>query len=239
MKLSKDKISLIVANLLPLVGIAFFDWSLFNFLFLYWLESAVIGFYFILKMIKGAQFRGGAVRAMLLGQSIFFVFHYGAFMFGHLMFILFVAQKSGSMMSFSSTGLIFLVISLMGLFISHGISYKQNFIEKKEYENFGNLILVRGPYDRIVVMHLVVFFGSFLVSTAGLYLYFVVILKIFVDYWIHAKSHERGSRMGEMAEGFKQAISRSNPSEILAVREKNMQTEDFAKMLNDWSKKNN
>jgi len=37
-------IALIVANLVPLVGILFFDWSLFTIMFFFWLESAVIVF---------------------------------------------------------------------------------------------------------------------------------------------------------------------------------------------------
>jgi hypothetical protein len=227
MKLSRDKISLVVANLLPVIGIAFFNWSLFNFLFLYWLESAVIGFYFILKMVKGAKFRGGKLGLMLFGQSVFFVFHYGAFMSGHLFFILFISQRYQSVMSFSSSGFIFLVFNLIGLFISHGISYQQNFIGKKEYEKIGNLLLLMGPYDRIFVMHFVVSLGSILVSALNWPLYSLVGLKIFVDYLVHTKTHQESKKLEEMSRVFEQLTEKLNSEEIIIVDAKNAKIGDI------------
>src|SRR3989338_5535015 len=97
-------ISLIIANLIPLMGVLFFNWSLFSILILYWVESAVIGFYTILKMIVSSVFSKGErkfsnklmqTRAvnilykafMIIFQIPFFSIHYGMFMFGHLIFI--------------------------------------------------------------------------------------------------------------------------------------------------------
>ena len=44
-------ISLLIVNLIPLFGALFLGWSLFSILIIYWLESAVIGFYTLIKMI--------------------------------------------------------------------------------------------------------------------------------------------------------------------------------------------
>ena len=44
--------ALVVANLVPLFGVALLGWRLFPILLLYSLENAVIGFYNILRMIK-------------------------------------------------------------------------------------------------------------------------------------------------------------------------------------------
>ena len=41
---------LILANSLPLLGILFFSWDVFSLLFLYWLETIVIGFFNVLKI---------------------------------------------------------------------------------------------------------------------------------------------------------------------------------------------
>ncbi len=43
--------SLVLANLIPLVGTLFFGWSSGVILVLYWFETAVIGFYSILKLL--------------------------------------------------------------------------------------------------------------------------------------------------------------------------------------------
>ncbi len=40
-------IALVVGNLLPLLGALFFGWSFSEILWLYWLESAIIGFFTI------------------------------------------------------------------------------------------------------------------------------------------------------------------------------------------------
>src|SRR3989338_6348873 len=44
-------IALMVANSVPLWGVLFYGWDLFQILFIYWLESAIVGFYNIFKMI--------------------------------------------------------------------------------------------------------------------------------------------------------------------------------------------
>jgi hypothetical protein len=42
--------SLIVANLIPLAGVLFFGWSLFETMVVYWLENGVIGFFNLFKI---------------------------------------------------------------------------------------------------------------------------------------------------------------------------------------------
>ena len=38
----------------PILGVYFFKWDVFSILILYWLESAVVGFYNVLKLRKAA-----------------------------------------------------------------------------------------------------------------------------------------------------------------------------------------
>ena len=42
---------LIAVNVIPVVGVLFFDWGAFNVVFLFWLENLVIGFFAVLKMV--------------------------------------------------------------------------------------------------------------------------------------------------------------------------------------------
>lgn len=44
--------ALIFANTVPLIGVLFFEWSLFAIIFLYWMENIVIGFFNLLRMHK-------------------------------------------------------------------------------------------------------------------------------------------------------------------------------------------
>ena len=46
--------------------------------------------------------------------------------------------------------------ALLMLFVSHGVSYVTNFLEKKEYRKTEITQHMLGPYKRIVVMHLTI-----------------------------------------------------------------------------------
>jgi uncharacterized protein DUF6498 len=48
---SRSAIALVVANAIPLVGVAFFGWSLWTILVLYWVENGIVGFWTVLKIL--------------------------------------------------------------------------------------------------------------------------------------------------------------------------------------------
>jgi hypothetical protein len=48
---SRSAIVLIVANLIPLVGVLFFGWSLLTILVLYWIENGIVGFWNVPRII--------------------------------------------------------------------------------------------------------------------------------------------------------------------------------------------
>ena len=89
---STSAIALIIANFAPLFGVLFLGWDLFLILFLYWTESAVIGFFNVVKMLtlantlklnqenhEGAALQNARkipffiLKIFLVG---FFIFHY-------------------------------------------------------------------------------------------------------------------------------------------------------------------
>ena len=48
---SRSALLLLVANAIPLVGVAFFDWSLLTILVLYWLENGIVGFWNVPRIV--------------------------------------------------------------------------------------------------------------------------------------------------------------------------------------------
>ena len=48
--LSRSALVLVIANLIPLVGVVFFGWSLLTILVLYWLENGIVGFWNVPKI---------------------------------------------------------------------------------------------------------------------------------------------------------------------------------------------
>ena len=208
-------ISLILVNLIPLFGILFYNWDLLSVLLLYWFESAVIGFYTILKMLFVKKIDVKNLEKNMPKSQVkffniffkiisipFFCFHYGSFMSVHLIFI-FVVSSIGkgtpdlipenifAVIPFIIKDFLFPIISL---FISHGISFYLNFIKEKEYQKLSGQDLMMSPYKRIIIMQLTLIFGMFLVIAIKLpvsVMALFIILKIVFDLKAHNKEHSR------------------------------------------------
>jgi hypothetical protein len=189
---SPSGIALIAANLAPLGGVLFLGWDLTSIVVLFWAESAVIGFYTVAKMaIVG--------RLAAIVAAPFFVGHFGGFMSGHflLIYALFVrgASATGPPPGVREAMLqIFdpLWTPLAGLFISHGISFFDNFLGRREYERARMKDLMTAPYSRIVIMQLALIFGGWIVLLLGdpvPALALLVLLKTAIDFSAHRKEH--------------------------------------------------
>jgi hypothetical protein len=85
---------LIAANLVPVVGVIAWGWDAFILLMLYWLETAVIAFWTIVRIaltprdrLDGLKFEGAKQPASPLALAAFFTAHAGIFMGVHFMFL--------------------------------------------------------------------------------------------------------------------------------------------------------
>lgn len=183
---------LILVNSIPIFGIIFLKWDIFSILFLYWLETIVIGFFNVLKMYT-------IEREKSISLIIFFMIHYLGFNFIHLLFIInLFAPDNIFIGSFFSNILILIkllnivVIALIPLFISHGISLFFNFFKEKEYLQTSLIEQMKMPYKRVIIMHIIIILsGSFIInfkeSTVAIIL--LVVLKILFDIFGHIKEH--------------------------------------------------
>lgn len=187
---SVSTLALIAANLIPLAGVLLYGWSIGEIMLLFWAESAIIGYYNLCKMWKIG-------RWSLLFYGPFFTGHYGAFMVGHLLFIygFFATEISGSAdVSVSDVFSDFITLwpALLGLTISHGISYYVNFLGRQEYRNKDISKQMGEPYKRIVIMHVTIIFGGFLALMFGTplpALMLLIVLKVAADVVAHLREH--------------------------------------------------
>ena len=189
---SPSGLALIAANLLPLAGVLFFGWDLTQVIVLFWAESGVIAFYTALKMAVVGKF--AAIFAVP-----FFIGHFGGFMAAHflLIYAFFVRgfDASGAAPGAREALLgIFdpLWVSLAGLFISHGVSFFTNFIGRREYAGTTVNALMTAPYNRIIVMHLALIFGGWVIMALKSpvpALAILVLLKTALDLSAHRKEH--------------------------------------------------
>jgi hypothetical protein len=226
-KFTLPVIALVAVNILPLIGVIWLDWDAMVIILLYWCENIVLGVYNILKMAllpvdHPIEHAGKAFGAL------FFSIHFGGFCAVHGVFLLvFLNMKNGDVASGVMDGvfpdgtwlgplvflqLLFGVVSslwkchpdgmgwlVLCLFISHGISFVQNYILKKEYKSMNMQKLMNQPYKRIVILHLAIIAGAAPIMALGSPVFLLMLLvagKIWLDIWLHLKEHkEKGSSL--------------------------------------------
>jgi hypothetical protein len=82
--------------------------------------------------------------------------------------------------------------TLAMLFISHGVSFADNFIAGREYTRTSVQALMAAPYNRIIVMQLALIFGGWiilLVHSPVPALVLLVIMKTALDFRAHREEH--------------------------------------------------
>ena len=223
MTTSKKHIStfmLIFANLIPIFGVVFLQWDVKPIILLYWAENVITGFYNILRILF-LKLEKPIYHIQKLFSILFFSIHFGGFCGVHGFFLLSFFKLGGSESFFPETTwfahlafiqILYLVIkelfenmppqmiwALSGLFISHGISFVQNYIFGGEYKKLTIRKLMHRPYQRIAILHITIIFGGFFVFAVGSSLGILVMLigiKICVDIYLHNKSHKLNAKQG-------------------------------------------
>jgi hypothetical protein len=210
-------VALLVANAVPLIGVLFLGWNVWTILTIYWLENGVVGVFNVLKMARaeGALPAGTGVVATVNSRPVvgtgkrilipFFVVHYGLFWVVHGIFILtlpmFMAFGGGGFFDggdpseggagiASDPGAIAFV--LLGLLISHGISYQFNYIGRGEYLRTNVVRQMGAPYGRLVVLHITIILGGMAIAFTGApeaAVLLLVVLKTALDLGLHLAEH--------------------------------------------------
>lgn len=188
-----SSLALLAANVAPLAGVLLFQWDLGHVMVLYWVESGIIAIYTVLKLAV-------VERWVALIAGPFFLCHFGAFMSVHFLFIygMFVRglhPPGPEEPVWEALGRLFgpLWVAILILVISHGVSFLRNFLASGEFETKDARELMTDPYRRVVLMHLTIIFGGWLVllfdsPLPGLVM--LVVLKTVVDLRAHRKEHE-------------------------------------------------
>lgn len=189
---NRSSYSVIVANLVPLLGVVLLHWDAFYVVFFYWVENVVIGFYNALRMAtaRGAGPFADAKKLFLVPS---FCVHYGASCLVHLVFI-FVLLGRGILDAggpgFDPFGLfdaidntirtlgLALPVGLLALMVHHGRSYVVDFIQSGERERVGPKQLMGRPYKRIAVLHIALVLGGIGAMSLGSPLWLLVILIV-------------------------------------------------------------
>lgn len=201
-KKPRSLIVLILANLVPIIGVLFFGWSLFEVIYLYWLESAVIGLYGIPKMLLA---KGDSEQRERFKQTMGWFGFYAAFLGAEIFGLtaLFggpgetplpggVIKDEHFAIFWRHRDIIPAALAVFG--VSHGVSFVQNFIRKKEFLHTTRETQARAPFNRILFLHFVLGIGTALtieLRSAFYMLLLFVVLKTIIDVFVHLREHGR------------------------------------------------
>lgn len=169
----------LAVNLIPVFGVLFWGWSAALLMLAYWLENVVIGVFNAARMVASGAAGGAAGLASLIVLLPFYGFHYGMFcaVHGVFVFVMFgqgLAGVAGASDPFESpvffqnlfaaqptlwAALASMVIWQIVLF---GI-----YLYRREYRDTDPMSQMMAPYGRIIVLHLTIIFGGFVVMALG------------------------------------------------------------------------
>ena len=153
---------------------------------------------------KGASL-GVMHQASKLFIIPFFTLHYGLFCFVHGGFVFLLLGQDGpgfgrgphldSLPEMIRSGLEGGTLwAALALFGSHLFSFFVNYIGKGEYRRTAVPILMFAPYGRIVVLHVAILFGAFVIMWLGSPVFLLVLLiagKTCLDLGLHVWSHTK------------------------------------------------
>jgi len=211
---------LLIANFIPLIGVLYWGWDTFVLLMLYWLETVVIAFWTLFRILIAADvaksFAGEVLGRLYI--FIFFLIHSGGFMAGHFVFLwAFYGGDWTTKLQFNpefwqlglrefwdkmvlANGLL---IPLVISFVGRGIGFVAEMAKQPlwtrlvaEDQHTPNGSLVGALYVRIVIMHLVILGGAALAQKYGALapLVLLIVAKTIVDLVLFVRVDLKGER---------------------------------------------
>lgn len=196
-------LALVLANLVPFVGVVAFGWSGYDLFALYWVENLVIALFTVLRFWTAAPGGERPPLPALLFVTPFFLVHYGMFTFVHGVFIhAFFGREDHGATSIAAGPLLLLDhavsatgVGVLSLLVSHGVSFVTNFLRHERLTaNFNQLMFA--PYGRVVAMHVTLIAGGALLMVLGSQTALVALLvvaKTVADLLAHIAEHRRAA----------------------------------------------
>jgi len=184
--------ALVLANLVPLGGVLLGYWSVYEIVLLFWAENIVIGVVVLLRMGSLMVLKRLWPMALVMG---FFTLHYGLFTFVHGQFVVGMlgptGQELGGALAFllAPDGLRWAMLALLA---SHLFSLVVNYLGQGEWRQADAISLMKQPYPRIIVLHLVIILGGAVTMALGspsALLALLVVLKLVLDLGEHRAEH--------------------------------------------------
>lgn len=173
--------SLILANLLPLIGVIYYDISFFALIYLYWWETVIISIFQFIKMgsakkqtepdpgftINGKPLTINQVNSKRYMRAMFVIIRLIMLFFYLIFIIIFIgilsSVKEGDMLGFAEA-LVFAEPWVLASFLAFIFTHLVEYITWMREETYKTTSLreLSSPFDsRILVIHVVIVLGTF------------------------------------------------------------------------------
>lgn len=171
---------LIAMNLIPLYGVLQLGWEAKDIFLVYLLESVIVGVFnvfqmWIITLVKPKdEWSNGGASTMVSGYffMVFFIIHYGFFVFIQMIFFFGAAKYPGLGNGFAAPAKFLLHLPtylhgytrwlLIGFVISYFFGVLKDFVFTGKFRTQSLGVQMFAPYGRIFVQQFAVIIGSFL-----------------------------------------------------------------------------
>lgn len=160
---------IIISNLLVIIFAVIDRLSAVEVLWIYWIQSVLIGVFNFIKILSLKEFTTTGFRrgkgkevpptnAAKISTAIFFLLHYGFFHFVYAVFLGGFSRINTSQSG--NSGINYLLYTSLIFFISYLIEFIQSSRSQAgEVQNLG--VIMFAPYFRIIPMHITIILGGF------------------------------------------------------------------------------
>jgi hypothetical protein len=169
----------LASNAIPVIGVLFWGWSAGILMLLYWFENVVIGVFNAARMIAAGAANGVAGLLTCLFVVPFFAFHYGMFCLVHGVFVwtMFGAGFKDVAMLHDLPDLPHFIVTLFSVLpglrpgaasivIWQAVMFGM-FLYRRDYRETDPMTQMSEPYGRIIVLHITILAGGFIVLALG------------------------------------------------------------------------
>ena len=189
-------IGLLLANVIPIVGVFAFGWQALDLLLLYWLEAAVVGVFTVVRVLLamgdptdtglGALFGfdrytgpGAGTSNARFGAVALFCFQYGPLWMIHGAALFLLPGFAFEPLGWDPLAVLPTLLPAVGaMALSHGLSFGLGFLAGGVWERTAPVAQVFAVFPRLLVLHYAVLIGGFGAVTLGSPLFALVVLVV-------------------------------------------------------------
>lgn len=152
---------ILAVNLVPLAGVLWFGWSVFEVLFLYWFENVAIGVAHAARLAISTQTNKVADG---WSTTAFFAMHYGIFTFVHGVFVVaFFGVVAGGLLELEAgfLGPVVAIVAWQAVALLIDVALTGRFKDRLPDA------MMFEPYPRVFALHIAVLAGGWLIGEIG------------------------------------------------------------------------